>query len=111
MTVKSGSDFNDSYNGSTGSDGEVRESNWEGWSDGDYVSINNAKDGHGSLLARGNSSNSSKSADHLHYYNNPEVGDKHHKPEFEVGTRLAEDKQTKDIYDNIGDGIRYFLGL
>ena len=80
MPVKSGSDFNDHYNGSTGSDGETRESNWHGWSDGDTVSINHAKDGHGSMLAKGGeTSNTTKSSDHIHYYDNPDSSSPHHK--------------------------------
>jgi hypothetical protein len=110
MAVKSGSDFNDSYNGSTGADGVVRDSNWEGWSDGETVSLNHAKDGHGSMFAKGSSSNGSKSANHLHIYDNPPEGDQHHKSDYPEGQRLAEDKQTKDIYDKIGDGVRNFMG-
>jgi hypothetical protein len=56
MAVKSGSDFESHYNGSTGSDGETREGNYHGYSDGESVRINNAKDGHGSFMAKGGTS-------------------------------------------------------
>jgi hypothetical protein len=115
MTVKSGSDFETHYNGSTGSDGETRnsdsnESNWHGWSKGETVSVNHAKDGHGSMLAKGNSSNNSKSDSHLHFFDNTAPGQEHHKEGYETGERLVNDKETQYISEKLGDAVRNFMG-
>jgi hypothetical protein len=106
VAVKSGSDFDEHYNGSTGSNGETRnseskESNWQGWSKGDTVSVNHAQDGHGSMLAKGSSSNNSKSESHLHYFDNPAPGDKHHKEGYQTGERLVSTKKPNIFLRNL----------
>jgi hypothetical protein len=111
MAVKSGSDFESHYNGSTGSDGETREGNYHGYSDGESVRINNAKDGHGSFMAKGGTSNTQAGKDHLHFFDNPAPGQDHHKEGYETGQRLVQDKETGYLTEKLGDAVRNFLGF
>lgn len=93
------------------SEGGQRPSNWEGWSHGDHVAINHAADPvAGTLLGNSGESNTANSNNHLHYYDNPDSSSEHHKPDFEVGARLVEDKGTRYISEDLFDGVKNFFG-
>ena len=108
MTTKSGSEFDSHYNGSTGSDGECRSSSdwhktWETW-------FWDKGDGN-EFISKEDSSNG-RSNNHIHYFNNPNEGDKHHKANYEVGERLSSNKSEKSPASNdLFAGIKYFLGF
>jgi hypothetical protein len=110
MAYKEGKDFNDSYEGSTGYDGESRSTEslancgpWEKWSDkSDGVRIRNNVAGDHTLVARGDASGQDTRNEHIHYYND------------DNGDRVALVKEGKErteyISEKIGNAVRNFMG-
>jgi hypothetical protein len=109
MAVKSGSDFNDAYNGSIGNDGETRSSESMGscgpWGKlspkSDGVRTRTSDDGEHTLIGHGNSNRETFDQDHLHFYNDKSTGE-----------RTVEDKASGEKYisEQFADAVKNFMG-
>lgn len=109
MTVKSGSDFDSHYNGSTGSDGQTRDTAG-GWndrpSDTDSIKIRSSKDGNHELVGRGDASNREFDNNHIHYFNDSQTGER--------GASVKKDGESgpgdKYISENFFEAVTSFMG-
>jgi hypothetical protein len=95
MAYKEGKDFNDSYEGSTGSDGEGRTS-YNSTDSGDYISRKSSRKG--------------RDRDHIHYYNNDSSNTEHYKPQYEDGQRLASVSKERTASDGSKYGAKVNKG-
>jgi hypothetical protein len=88
----------------------------ETWSNGDSIRIKSVAEGTQDYIAKAGTSNTKAGKDHLHFYNNPAEGEKYHKPNYEAGQRLVEDKQMRKdkdpeyISEKLGNAVRNFMG-
>lgn len=121
MSYKSGSDFEDHYNGSTsaitgetvGSDGETRvSSGWHKTGETSFKTLSN-----GSELISKQDSKNGRQNDHIHYYNNTESGEREckvTKPGYDAETGSTfKDKSCNDdhLASNLFEGVKNFLGF
>jgi hypothetical protein len=108
MSVKSGSDFEEHYSGSTGSDGETR-------SDGGWHKSGDTwfkPDGTGGEYMSKHESSTKRGKDHIHYFNNKPEGEEYHKTGFEEGERLSSNKtESKPANRDLIGNIKYYLGF
>jgi hypothetical protein len=110
MAVKSGSDFDDAYNGSTGSDGNQRTSDGYTKCGDTYVK----HDGRDTYLSKKDGGVNGRSDDHAHYYNDSKTG----KREVAVSRQKTADngkkyksKVNKGKESDLFSGFKYFLGI
>ena len=88
MARKSGKDFANDYNGSTGSDGEVRRvGNWR--NNGGETWINGESSPGHTYISKEQGSNTKRNDHHLHYRANPAPGEKYHDPNSETSQRIS----------------------
>ncbi len=69
-------------------------------------------DGGNTYISKQSGGRNGRSDNHIHYFDNPEAGNKNHKSDYEVGERLSSNKSEKAPASNdLFSGIKYFLGL
>jgi hypothetical protein len=85
-------------------------SSWHNNDDGDTYFKD---DGRGNeYISKKSESNTQRNKDHIHYFDNPPLGDKDHKDNYEIGERLSTNKSDKDpASNNLFDNFKDFLGL
>jgi hypothetical protein len=114
MAVKSGSDFNDAYNGSTGTDGETRSSevNTDWHKTGDTWFRDK---GDGNEYMSKSDSSKGRDRDHIHFHPNSNDDNRGHTVTKEHtasdGSKYGAKADYNSPGDTLFDGIKNFLGL